>query len=210
MSLHEEIRKKIMKNNVDYKNSADSHRRLRTFNVSDYVMVRMRPERFPLRTVKKLHARSAGPFWMLKKINSNTCVLDLPSIFGISCTFNVENLVPYRDTFNTPSDPFVDNLPRTFFLRAPITSTSSKITLWSRKYKFHLGWLNCLYYRWRYTMLSPYVKRNAYSENSWIIEDFQQLGLTGALPQPAAASHRTLDRVESFPPQENWWGHHTA
>jgi len=46
-----------MKNNDDYKASANLHRTLRIFNVDDYVMVRMRPERFPSRTVKKLHAR---------------------------------------------------------------------------------------------------------------------------------------------------------
>ena len=40
-----------MKNNADYKASADLHHKLRAFNVGDYVMVRMRSERFPLRTV---------------------------------------------------------------------------------------------------------------------------------------------------------------
>ena len=44
-----------MKNNIDYKASVDLHCKLRTFNVGDYVMVRMRPEGFPLGTVKKLH-----------------------------------------------------------------------------------------------------------------------------------------------------------
>jgi len=34
--------------------------------------------------------------------------VDLPSNFSISSTFNVKDLVPYRDTFDTPSDPFVD------------------------------------------------------------------------------------------------------
>jgi len=46
-SLHEKIREKIMKNNLDYKASTDLHRRLRTFNVSDFVIVRLRPEQFP-------------------------------------------------------------------------------------------------------------------------------------------------------------------
>ena len=68
-ALHEKIREKIMKNNVDYKASADLHRRLKTFSVGDYVMVCMRPERFPPGTVKKLHARSARLFQILKKIN---------------------------------------------------------------------------------------------------------------------------------------------
>jgi len=37
-ALHEEIREKIMKNNVDYRASAELHRRLRAFNIGDYVM----------------------------------------------------------------------------------------------------------------------------------------------------------------------------
>ena len=45
-ALHEEIREKIMKNNTDYKVSVDLHNRLRTFNVGDYVTVRLRLEWF--------------------------------------------------------------------------------------------------------------------------------------------------------------------
>jgi len=36
-----------MRNNADYKASADLHRKLRTFNVGDYVIVCMRPGGFP-------------------------------------------------------------------------------------------------------------------------------------------------------------------
>jgi len=96
-ALHEEIRDNIMKNNADYKASVDLQSRLRTFNV----------RRSPPGTVEKLHARSAGPFQILKIINSNVYV-DFPPEFGISCTFNVEDLVSYKDTFDTPSDPFMD------------------------------------------------------------------------------------------------------
>jgi len=45
-----------MKNNVDYKVCADFNHRLRTFNVGDYVMVRMTHEWFPPGNVNKLHA----------------------------------------------------------------------------------------------------------------------------------------------------------
>ena len=85
----------------------------------------MRPERFSLGTVKKLHVRSAGPFQILKKINSNAYVVDLLSDFGISCTFNVKNLVPYRGTFDTPSDSFMDEPIHDFLSESPTTSISS-------------------------------------------------------------------------------------
>ena len=51
-ALHEKTRDEIMKNNVDYKASAELHRRLKTFNVSDYVMVRLRPKWFSPGTVR--------------------------------------------------------------------------------------------------------------------------------------------------------------
>ena len=117
-ALHEKIREKIMKNNADYKASADLHHRLRTFNVGDYVG-RMRPERFSPGTVKILHVRSAGPFKILKKINSNAYMVDFPSDFGINYTFNVEDLAPYRDTFDTPSDPFVDEPTQDLLSESP-------------------------------------------------------------------------------------------
>ena len=71
-------------------------------------MVRLRPERFSPGTVKKLHARSTWLFQILKRINSNAYVVDLPPDFGISCPFNVEDLVSYRGTLDTPSNPFMD------------------------------------------------------------------------------------------------------
>ena len=54
--------KKIQVSNSQYKIHADIHRRHAEFQVGDYVMIRIRPERFPSRTVKKLQACSAGPF----------------------------------------------------------------------------------------------------------------------------------------------------
>ena len=69
-------------------------------------MVRLRPERFPPGTVKKLHARRAGPFKIIEKVGPNAYVLDLPSDWGISSTFNIADLVEYREPAAIPSEYF--------------------------------------------------------------------------------------------------------
>ena len=71
-------------------------------------MVRIRSERFPPGTVKKLHARGGGPFEMMKRINDNTYVLNLPEDFDISLIFIVEDLVAYRGLDFNPSNPSLD------------------------------------------------------------------------------------------------------
>ena len=58
-----------MKLNDNYKVSTDFHYRLITINVDEYMMVRLRAEQFPARTVKKFHERNAAPFQIRKKIN---------------------------------------------------------------------------------------------------------------------------------------------
>ena len=56
---------KIVQSNANYKLQADVRKRLKTFNVGDFVMIQICLERFPPGTVKKLHARSAAPFQIL-------------------------------------------------------------------------------------------------------------------------------------------------
>lgn len=70
-------------------------------------MVRNRPERFPPRSVRKLQARSVGPFKVLQRVGPNAYVIDIPPDYGISSTFNVKNVVAYR---GQPDDPFKDPL----------------------------------------------------------------------------------------------------
>ena len=69
--LHNEIRKKNQGSNSQYKIHADTHRHQAEFQVGDYVMIRIRPEWFPFGTIKKLQARSAGPFKVLKRMGPN-------------------------------------------------------------------------------------------------------------------------------------------
>ena len=84
----------------------NSRRRVKEFTEGDYVMIRLRPERFPPGTLKKLHVHSAGPFKVIKEIGSNAYVLDLPSNLGISSTFNISDLVEYKEPLMIPSKPF--------------------------------------------------------------------------------------------------------
>ena len=79
-------------------------------------MIRIRPERFPSETVKKLQARCASPFKVLKRIGSNAYVIELPSDYGISSTFNIEDLVAYKGPTTILDDPFTDPLAPTISL----------------------------------------------------------------------------------------------
>ena len=71
-------------------------------------MIQIRPEQFPPGTVKKLNSHSAGPYKILKKINQNACVIDLSLDFEISSTFNISDLVAYKDPPLNPDNPLVN------------------------------------------------------------------------------------------------------
>ena len=74
-------------------------------------MIRIRPERFPSGTVKKLQAHSAGPLKVLKRMGPNTYVIDLPHDYGISSFFNIEDLVAYKIPTAIPDISFDESLP---------------------------------------------------------------------------------------------------
>ena len=105
-NLHKEISKMIQLSNEEYKHKADSHKRTKEFNEGDLVMIKLRPKRFPPDTMKKLHARGAGPFKVIKKIGPNAYVLELPPKYGISSTFNISDLREYNEPTLIPSEPF--------------------------------------------------------------------------------------------------------
>ena len=109
--LHKDISNRIHSSNTRYKVQANSCRRHLEFAVGDYVMIRIRPKRFPLGTVKKLQARSVGPFKVLKRIGSNAYVIELSSDYGISSTFNIKDLVAYKGPATIPDDPFTEPPP---------------------------------------------------------------------------------------------------
>ena len=95
--IHEQVRDKILKQTNKNKKQANKHRKKVVFKDGDLVWIHLRKERFPNRRFVKLQPRADGPFKIIQKINDNAYMVELPSDYGVSATFNVSNLSPYED-----------------------------------------------------------------------------------------------------------------
>ena len=94
-------------------------------------MIRIRPEWFPFGTIKKLQARSASPFKVLKRMGPNAYVIDFPYDYGISSSFNIEDLVAYKSPIAIPDTPF--NEPLLDPIDAPISTPLPLNLLYAHK-----------------------------------------------------------------------------
>ena len=73
---------------------------------SQYLIDRKRNLLF-MKTVNSgsYNARVMGPYFIIREMEYNAYLLDLPNDMDISPVFNVEDLLPYRDTFEPSTLP---------------------------------------------------------------------------------------------------------
>ncbi|KAK1595677.1 hypothetical protein QYE76_018379 [Lolium multiflorum] len=95
--LHEETRATIQDHVLRQATRLNAKKKERVFEEGDLVWVHLRKERFPQERNSKLKPRGDGPFKVLKRINNNAYVIDIPtSKYLVSNTFNVSDLSPHH------------------------------------------------------------------------------------------------------------------
>ena len=94
VELHAKAKKNLEEAYAKVASKKNKGRKKVELKKGDYVWVHFRKERFPNLRKGKLAPRGDGPFQVLSKINNNAYVVDLPSEYQVSNTFNVCDLVP--------------------------------------------------------------------------------------------------------------------
>ncbi|PKU73240.1 RNA-directed DNA polymerase [Dendrobium catenatum] len=100
----QEVREKLTESNKKYEEDANRRRHARVFKPGDLVMIKMRRERFPQAYQSKLSPRRIRPFAVIKQINPNAYVIDLPKQYNTSTTFNIGDLIKYYPPDQAPTN----------------------------------------------------------------------------------------------------------
>ena len=97
--MQADVKNKLEKTNAKYKMDADKHRRFKLFEVGDEVMVLISKAQMQ-GGHSKLHQRKYEPYQIVKKINNNAYVVDLPTWMRISKTLNVADITLFQPNMN--------------------------------------------------------------------------------------------------------------
>jgi hypothetical protein len=89
------VRQHLEESYAKYKTATDKGQRSKIFQEGDLVMVYLRKGRLPTGAFGKLRNKKHSPCKILKKINDNTYVIDLPEDLAISSTFNMSDIFEY-------------------------------------------------------------------------------------------------------------------
>ena len=68
--------------NYNYQSTAELHTQLQELAIGGEMLIRVHPERFLLKTLKRLHTRHRGPYKILKRFDFSAYELILPMILG--------------------------------------------------------------------------------------------------------------------------------
>ncbi|GJX56528.1 transposon ty3-I gag-pol polyprotein, partial [Tanacetum coccineum] len=95
-ATHEFVRANIIEANAKYKIVAYKHRRKKLFQVGEEEMVFLHKESFLVETYSKLQPTKYAPYKILRKINDNAYMVDLPNTMCISKTFNASDIYEFH------------------------------------------------------------------------------------------------------------------
>jgi len=93
--MHERIKEQIQQQTEKYTKHNNKGKREIIFEEGDLVWLHLRKDRFPTKRKSKLSPRGDRPFQVLKRINNNAYILDLPEEYGVHHTLNVVDLIPF-------------------------------------------------------------------------------------------------------------------
>ena len=93
--LHHPIKLQIERKVGKYAEHANKGHRALILEPGDWVWLHLRKDRFPTQRNSKLMPRGDGPFQVLKRINDNAYLLDLPNTYLGSNSFNISDLTPF-------------------------------------------------------------------------------------------------------------------
>ena len=95
--LHEDTRTTLEKHVLREASSINKSKKAMIFQEGDLVWIHLRKDRLPTERNSKLKPRGDGPFKVLKRINDNAYVIDIPQYkYLVSNTLNVAYLSPYH------------------------------------------------------------------------------------------------------------------